>query len=127
MRRRPVTAAAFAVVLFVVGQLLALVHEAESRHVECAEHGEELDAPDLDLDRDDGCGKAHFVGVEGDEDGEHQDCAIARLLRTSTQTSQAPRIHVAVTTVAKLELVARVVIAHPIDVILIAPKTSPPV
>lgn len=126
MRRRSATAAAFAVALFVVGQLLAIVHDAESRHITCDEHGEQVDAPGLALERDDGCGKAHLVGVDGDSDAEHQDCEIARLLRTSTRTSQAPQLCLAVTSVHSVERSAPLVTALSFDVILIAPKTSPP-
>ena len=127
MRRRPATAAAFAVALFCLGQLLALKHEAEFRHVTCAEHDEQLEAPNIGIGHDDGCGQAHFVAVDGDGAASHQDCTIARLLRTSTRTSQAPHVHVTTTTVAKVELVAPIACVHAVDVILIAPKTSPPV
>ena len=126
MRRRPATAAAFAAALFVVSQLLALRHEAESRHVTCAEHGEQLEAPSLGIAQDDGCGQAHLLAVKGGGAGGHEDCVIARLLRTSTRTSEAPHVHVTMTTVANVEQVAPVAWVHSFDVVLIAPKTSPP-
>jgi hypothetical protein len=127
VRRRPTTAAAFAVALFVVGRLLAFHHEAASRHVTCAEHGEQLDVPSVGIGQDDGCGQAHLVAVDGDGPASHQDCPIARLLRTSTRTSQSPHIHVTTTTVAKVDQVGPVACVHSFDVILNAPKTSPPV
>jgi hypothetical protein len=126
MRRRPAFAAGFAVVLFVVGQIVALEHEAESRHVTCAEHGEQLEAPDLGGTLDDGCGQAHWVGVEGDSGAEHQDCASARLLRTSTTRSDAPHTVAVIDTIATVEAAPPVIHARATDLILIAPKTSPP-
>ena len=125
MHRRPTRTAAFAVVLFVVGQLVAFEHESESRHVTCSEHGEQIDAADLGATRDDGCGQSHFVGVDG-EGGDHKDCAIARLLRTSTNTSDAPTTHVTTTTIEMVELPAPIANTRSVAVILIAPKTSPP-
>jgi hypothetical protein len=124
MRRRPTFAAGFAVVLFVVGQLVALKHESEVRHVTCADHGEQLEAPDLGGEVDD-CGQSHWIGIDG-QGGEHEDCSIARLLRTSTRTSEALHAQLVVSVVAKVEPTAPVACVRPVDVISIAPKTSPP-
>lgn len=125
VRRRPTFAAGFAVVLFVVGQLVALKHEAEARHVTCPEHGEQLDAPEL-AGQVDNCGHSHWIGVDGPS-SEHQDCSIARLLRTSTKTSEGGHAHVVTSVVAKVEPSAPIAHRYTVDVILIAPKTSPPV
>jgi hypothetical protein len=126
VRRRPQTAAAFAVALFVVGQLLAFGHEAETTHITCNEHGELLEAPDLTVGEDDGCGQGHIDAVDGDDATHHQDCAIARHLRTSTRTSDAPPVHVTDTTLADVEPTVPIAGARAVNVILIAPKTSPP-
>ena len=124
MRRSRARAAAIAVVLLVVGQLASLAHQAETRHVECAEHGEQLEAATL-VEQLHACDQDHLIGVEGD-DGEHEDCAIARALQQSTQTSRY---------VVGPQLVPTVrdhAAAHPRNVAvvvalyLIAPKTSPP-
>jgi hypothetical protein len=125
MRRRPIAAAGFAVTLFVVGQLAAFSHEAATRHVTCAAHGEQLEVGDIGGAPDDGCGQSHFRSVDGTP-GEHQDCPISRLLRTRTQTSDAPNLDVFITHVAMVEPPALIASTHSIDVILIAPKTSPP-
>lgn len=125
MHRRPTRTAAFAVVLFVVGQLVALQHAAEERHVTCAEHGEQLETVDLGSTRDDGCGQSHLIGVD-DTGGDHEECASSRLLRTSTKTSDGLHPYVLVTTTAVLELPAPIAWTRYVDVILIAPKTSPP-
>jgi hypothetical protein len=123
-RRRPFAAAA-AVALFVVGQLVALSHEAATRHVTCAEHGEQLEAAKL-AGQDDGCGQSHLIAVDGDTGG-HEDCDVARLLRTSTRTSATIHIAFATTSVATIQTFASVERPAALDVILIAPKTSPPV
>jgi hypothetical protein len=123
-RRRPFAAAA-AVAVFVVGQLVALSHEAATRHVTCAEHGEQLEAAKL-AGQDDNCGRSHLIGVDG-ETGGHQDCDIARLLRTSTRTSSTIHIQIATTSVATVHTFASFERPAALDVIRIAPKTSPPV
>jgi len=123
--RRPKLAAAAAVALFVVGQVLALSHEAESRHVTCTEHGEQLEAANLD-GHDDGCGQAHFVGVDGDKGGDHEDCSILRLLNTSTRTSHAVELQLVAVSFATVETADSIDVPRIVDLILIAPKTSPP-
>jgi hypothetical protein len=133
MRRRPSTAAAFAVVLLVVGQIAAFAHEATTRHVVCSEHGELLEASapssthsasseSVDSDH------ARWIGIDGDgSSGPHEDCAIARALRQTTDTLHAS-IHIGATT-----FIATSAAPPPIDcsfafdrLLLIAPKTSPP-
>lgn len=116
--------AAFAVLVLVAGQLAALAHQAATRHVTCAEHGEELETAQLSGPVD-ACEHGHWVGVEGAE-GNHEDCAIARALQ---QSSAAPKLFAivlpttdSITTPAPT---ARAVIATA-DLVLLAPKTSPP-
>jgi len=125
--RRPAARAALAVVLVIVGQLLALTHEADAKHVTCAAHGELLDAPDVHIGQDDGCGQSHFLAVDGDGVAHHEDCVIGRLLRTSTRASDFALVLTAATSIADVHHVALLVVASAVDVILIAPKTSPPV
>jgi hypothetical protein len=128
MRRRSSTAAAFAVVLLVAGQLAALAHEAATRHVVCSEHGELLEAPTPSSvsSAPDDSQHAHLVGIDGVA-GEHEDCVIARAMRQSTKAPDASA-HVVVTT----DMATNAPRA-PIDSVLsfeqlflIAPKTSPP-
>jgi hypothetical protein len=123
--RRPKLAAAAAVALFVVGQVLALSHAAESQHVTCTEHGEQLEAAILD-GHDDGCGQQHLIGLEGDKGGDHEDCSILRLLRTSTRASHVLDIHAATISIASVHTFVAVDRPRAVDLILIAPKTSPP-
>ncbi len=128
MRRRSSTAAAFAVVLLVAGQLAALAHEATTRHVVCSEHGELLEAPTPSSvsSAPDDSQHAHLIGIDGVA-GEHEDCAIARALRQSTRTLDASAhvaISVVVATNAPPAPVNSVVAFE--QLLLIAPKTSPP-
>src|ERR1043165_8677808 len=109
--RRPALTAAFAAVLLVVGQLAALAHEASTRHVICAEHGEELEAVHL-AGADDGCSQSHWIGVDGDASGEHADCEISRTLH---QASASP---------ARVALVV-LVLAQPELATLAAPRAPP--
>lgn len=124
MTRQHARTAAFAVVLLLVGNVLAWVHEAKVRHVTCAEHGEELHASASKREpatSDD----SRWVAVDG-QGGEHQDCSIARLLRTSTRTTTGACTSAVVIAVATVEATALVPQIHAVDVIAIAPKTSPP-
>jgi hypothetical protein len=123
MRRRSAKTAVLAVLLLVVGQLFGFAHEAGTRHVTCPVHGEQLEAPTLASSVHE-CGDSHVVGVEGG--GEHEDCAIARAIHQSTQTSTGPTL----THVAALALVfdqpAPTVTTVTSDLYRLAPKTSPP-
>lgn len=126
MRRIRTPLAAFAVLVFVVGQLWALAHEAEERHAVCAEHGESIDAPEL-AGEDDRCEHAHWIAVEGG-DGEHADCEISRVLRgSSVPLAITPTLVVALVATSSLTspLSERAAIAL-LDLVLLAPKTSPP-
>jgi hypothetical protein len=125
MGRRPATAAAFAVALFVVGQIAALTHEASTRHVICPEHGEPLEAATL-AGAADHCGASHWTAVGSHSGGAHDECVIVGALHQSGVAPQAP---------APLSIVMRLpagVTAPPAPVVLaleryrIAPKTSPP-
>jgi hypothetical protein len=125
MRRRSAITAAFAVLLLVVGQLAALAHEAETRHVTCAEHGEELEAATLaesvSTDRE-----SRLVGVEGGG-GEHHDCPILRALHQTTDIGSGPtliQLDFALATAMKAVASATFIA---VDLYRIAPKTSPPV
>ncbi|NVB79366.1 MAG: hypothetical protein HOV81_13310 [Kofleriaceae bacterium] len=123
MRRRPLPAA-FAVVLLVVGQLVAFAHEAKTRHIECAEHGEQIEAANLVGTHL--CGHDHWVGVEGNQGRDHFDCAISHLLHQSAAPSSTPSTAapIVVTTAHDTPLATSFAIAD--ELYLIAPKTSPP-
>lgn len=124
MRGRPALTAAVSVVVLALGQLAAVAHAAAARHVTCDAHGEEIEAPILE-GAIDHCEETHFVGVEGDG-GEHEDCALTRVLRqTSDASRSAPAIDSA-TIVASAGPPPATRIVATLDLVLIAPKTSPP-
>jgi hypothetical protein len=126
MVRRRVMPAAFAVALLVVGQLLALAHNAATRHVECDEHGEVLEAAQLSVALHD-CDQDHLVGVENDAGGDHDDCSIARLLQQSAATPDATPPPVRAPALDALDHARPTsVVAIATALYRIAPKTSPP-
>lgn len=125
MRRSRAHSAAFAVVLLVVGQLASLAHQAATRHVTCTEHGEELEAATL-VDDLHACDHDHLVGVEDPGRGDHEDCAIARTLHQTTQTSRFIVLPRPVPSLVPAPHTARAVIVTATALYLIAPKTSPP-
>jgi hypothetical protein len=129
MRDRPALTAGFAVVVLVVGQLAALAHAAAARHVVCEEHGEQIEAPTLvgAPAAGDASEHARFIGVEG-QGAEHEDCAILRVLRPGIDASRnVPVITAAPLVTVALELPPANPVAVAVDLVLIAPKTSPPV
>ena len=126
MRRRPTTAAAFAVVVLVVGQLAALHHEAVQRHITCADHGELIDAPTpTSATAVDNCGHSHWVGIEGGS-AEHKDCAISRAFHQSSSADHGSPTVAITATVATIDVVITHDVVVTSELYLIAPKTSPP-
>lgn len=123
MTRRPVLPAAFAVVLLVVGQLVALAHEAGTRHITCARHGELLEVAILVGARH-VCQNEHWVAVEG-RGGSHIDCAISRALHQGTTRSNDQVTAVVITTSPTDAPIVATVARH-VTLYRIAPKTSPP-
>ena len=115
--------AAFALIVLVASQLIAFAHESTTRHVTCAEHGEQLEAAVLVGIQQHRCHDQHLVAVEGDG-GSHDECLIARALH---QSATAPVTHHAVT-VETSHVDVALVLAAPSTTAryLIAPKTSPP-
>lgn len=124
MLRRCTLTAAFALLVLVVGQLAALAHEADTRHVICADHGEELEAVTL-AGADDGCENAHWVGVEGPE-GEHAECSILHALHFSGIAPHVAGLVVVSTVLPAVRPVPPPQIIYARSRYRIAPKTSPP-
>ena len=127
-RRRPVRAAIFAVVLVVIGQLAAFAHQAWERHVTCTEHGEELEAVEL-VEAPGGCDACehdHLLGVDGEDGGDHDDCAALRALRQhgESTTCWVPPLVVTLSSELVPALPRQTRTAR--TLYLIAPKTSPP-
>ena len=126
MRRRSALTSAFAVVVLVLGQLAALAHEASTRHVMCAEHGESIEAVRL-ASADDGCQQSHWVGVDGERGGDHADCEISRTLHQASIAPHGPLPALVVIVPAKpAPIAAPRPVDHRFALYRIAPKTSPP-
>jgi phage gp37-like protein len=123
MSRRSIPAA-FALIVLVASQLAAFAHESTTRHVTCAEHGEQLEAAVLVGIQQHRCHDQHLVAVEG-HGGSHDECVIARVLHQSATAHVAQHAITALTTHASAQPLA---ISVPTTVAryLIAPKTSPP-
>lgn len=109
--------------LLLVAQLCALLHEAAVRHVRCAEHGELIDAPAVEVHTS---GDARFVGAKSDGAAGDEHCTLASALRQQATASPMPTLYIADATIAIAPplLTARRVVVH--TLYLIAPKTSPP-
>ena len=126
MRRRPALPAACAALVLVVAQLLALAHQADTRHVVCAEHGEELEAATLAQPLH-ACDDDHLVGIE-DEGGEHHDdCLVLRALHQGSQApaTWVPPVLVTIETTTTRSVPRSFAAARALY--RVAPKTSPPV
>lgn len=123
MLRRPVLSA-FAVVALVVGQWIAFAHEASTRHVICAKHGEQLEAAIL-VGADHQCQHKHWVAVEGDGGG-HTECAVSHARhQTATHSTHALAPALVVEVYGATPVVASL---HTFAALYrLAPKTSPPV
>jgi hypothetical protein len=125
MRYRLTLPAALAALVLVVGQLLGLAHQAATRHVECAAHGEQLEVAML-AEALHACADDHLVGVDGDGGEHHEDCLVLRALHENGSTPDAwtPPVVVAVETafIAPAPSATSVVRA----LYRMAPKTSPP-
>lgn len=123
MSRRSIPAA-FALIVLVASQLAALAHESTTRHVTCAEHGEQLEAAVLVGLQQHRCHDQHLVAVEGNG-GAHDECVITRTLHQSATAHVAQHAFTLETTHAVRQ---PMLAAAPTTVAryLIAPKTSPP-
>lgn len=124
MPRRSAKTAGFAVLLLVVGRLAGFAHEAGTRHVTCAQHGEQLEAVTL-ADPVGPSVDSHLVAVGGPS-GLHEECEVSAALHQVAHTSEhAWTIGVAVAVAPHVRPPTSVVpLAR--DLYRIAPKTSPP-
>lgn len=123
MSRRSIPAA-FALIVLVASQLAAFAHESTTRHVTCAEHGEQLDAAVLVGVQQHHCHDQHLVAVDGNG-GAHDECVIARVVHQSATAHVAPHALSVETTHDATPPPAHVESAS-VACYLIAPKTSPP-
>lgn len=124
MRGPRALAAACAALVLVVAQLAALTHAASVRHIVCAQHGEQIDAPTR-IGAGDDCAGSDVHAIDGGA-GEHEDCVIARWLGSSIDRAHSAPIVAVATVATDHPVAARTAVVPAIDLVLIAPKTSPP-
>jgi hypothetical protein len=117
--------AALTACLFVLSSLIGLVHEATTRHVQCAEHGEQIHS-DVPVARR--AAPDHSVrDVPVATPHDHEHCLIASATRASRIAPSAPAV--AVARVAATDVAPAIVQAECTRgacVYRTAPKTSPP-
>lgn len=127
--------AAVTALVFVVSSLLGMVHEATTRHVRCAEHGELVDAaarPGEPARRTAAVERATDPSVVRDatapaaRDG-HEHCSLVSTIRASRIAARPPALQgapIAISDVATAPPGA--VTARATALYRTAPKTSPP-
>jgi hypothetical protein len=119
--------AALTALVFVVSSWFGMVHEATTRHVQCAEHGELVDAPSTAAHRQSSRGAAVRDAGEPAAHG-HEHCSLMSATRASRIAARPPTLHSA------LIAISEVATAPPgggtaraTHLYRTAPKTSPPV
>jgi hypothetical protein len=122
--------AALIAFVFVLSSLAGLVHEATTRHVQCAEHGEQIhsdavaavaSAP-LAGDLAPALQGQPATAIHG-----HEHCLMASATRASRIAPASPAIGAArVASIALAAVVPHAEAARDVRVYLTAPKTSPP-
>jgi hypothetical protein len=122
--------AALTALVFVVSSLIGLVHEATTKHVRCAEHGELIDgdpalatraaakAPEPDsVVRDAGVPPVHG----------HEHCLVTSTSRASRIEVRPPAVAPAPLAISEVASAApRVIASRGLRIYRTAPKTSPP-
>jgi hypothetical protein len=111
---------------FVLSSLAGVVHQSTTRHVQCAEHGDQIHsgaaATEAAPARDASVGDQRTTAIHG-----HEHCLIASVLRASRIAPSTPAIADAPVATGDQALAApRVASAHRDHVYRTAPKTSPP-
>lgn len=119
--------AALTMLAFVVSSLIGIVHEATTKHVRCAEHGELIHG---DATTKTGAPALDPVARERPPAATrgHEHCSLMSAMRESRVVSPAPAIVPAPVAIRDLAVgMPRVVSARGADLYRTAPKTSPPV
>ncbi|HEU4733381.1 MAG TPA: hypothetical protein VFT22_36060 [Kofleriaceae bacterium] len=128
-------AAALTVLAFVVSNLLALRHEATTRHVRCAEHGEMMhgEAPlaarrTVEAAGQERAGRHSLLrGAGAATIHGHEHCALTSTTRDSRVDLRPPAIALAQIAISEIPAAApRAANAHRDGLYRTAPKTSPP-
>jgi hypothetical protein len=122
--------AALTALVFVVSSLAGLVHEATTRHVQCAEHGEQMHSDAVVVtasapqarDLAPALQRQPATAIHG-----HEHCLMASATRESRIAPCPPAIAAADVAITQLALTALPTeTARDVRLYLTAPKTSPP-
>lgn len=121
--------AALTALMFVVSSWFGMVHEATTRHVQCAEHGELVDAPSTAARR---IAVSRSVAVRDASEPAahgHEHCSLMSATRASRIAARPPALHGAMIAISSDVAAAPSGggTARAIDLYRTAPKTSPPV
>jgi hypothetical protein len=117
--------AALTAIAFVLASLIGLVHEATTRHVQCAEHGEQIHDASAVAGR---AAPDHSATPQRDATAHgHEHCLMASATRASRIAPSAPAIAARPAAIASIDRApARGACAPSTCVYRTAPKTSPP-
>ena len=117
--------AALSALVFVVASWIGMVHEATTRHVQCAEHGELVDAPSA-APRREHTAAVRNAGLPAAHGHEH--CSLMSATRASRIASRPPALHSALIAISDVAAVLPSGgTARANALYRTAPKTSPPV
>jgi hypothetical protein len=122
--------AALLAIAFVLSSLAGLAHEATTRHVQCAEHGEQIHSDALAVvassletrDAAPAVQRQPATAIHG-----HEHCLMASATRTSRIAPSSPSIGATlVASAASPAIVSHADVVRDVRLYRTAPKTSPP-
>ncbi len=122
--------AAFMAVVYLVGYLGAFLHTTSEVHVVCAEHGDLIHA-DAHIAEAAPASSTTQIKASETHNGHHEHCALAQLVQSAQDARSdqaavlAPRFFIA--PVLEPELLNTPIRGPTIRLVLLAPKTSPPI
>ena len=119
--------AALTALAFVLASLIGLVHEATTRHVRCAEHGELIHGNATAANTADPARDTVVRELPAAASHDHEHCSLTSAMRESRVVPRAPVIVPVTVPIGELAVaLPRVVAARGGGLFRTAPKTSPP-
>lgn len=125
LRARQQISAAFLAALWLCGPLLAVLHGLERQHAYCAEHGAFEERGGGHEDHDAG---AQLLAGSSTDGAEHEGCAFSPFAAgvARPHTAALPAVQAPALPPLGLPALAAVAPLHPIAILAVAPKSSPP-
>jgi hypothetical protein len=119
--------AALTALVFVLASWIGMVHEATTKHVRCAEHGELMDAATAPARSAPSSAERVVRDAPGTTTRGHEHCSLTLTMRDARVDLRPPAIATAPIAIADLAAAAPRDVAAPGDSLYrTAPKTSPP-